>query len=106
MAYVTKEHPAGLHWNYGQGPTPLGYRRADRKRTADAHPFGDFYKLIHGGVARYYSCSVDLGGAVAKQARALVDAYNELVTVIEAASSKVMPPGDGAGELRMLLMSV
>lgn len=104
--YVTKEHPAGLRWNYASGATPLGYRRAEQKVAADAHPFGDFYKLIHNGVAKYYTCSRELGGAVAKQADALLGAYQELAKAIEVASNKPPPAGTGGGELRMLLMSV
>lgn len=104
--YVSKEHPAGLRWNYASGATPLGYRRAEQKIAADAHPFGDFYKLIHSGVAKYYTCSRELGGAVAKQADAIVGAYQELAKAIETASSKQPPSGTGGGELRMLLMSV
>lgn len=104
--YVSKEHPAGLRWNYASGATPLGYRRAEQKVAADAHPFGDFYKLIHNGVAKYYTCSRELGGAVAKQADAIVGAYQELGKAIETASNKQPPSGTGGGELRMLLMSV
>jgi hypothetical protein len=106
VEYVSKEHPAGLRWNYAQGATPLGYRRAERTVAADAHPFGDFYKLIHNAVTRYYTCSREVGGPVAQQADAVVGAYTELAKVIETASGKVQPASGGGGELRMLLMSV
>lgn len=105
VEYVSKEHPAGLRWNYAQGATPLGYRRAERNVSADAHPFGDFYKLLHGPIARYYSCSREFGGAVAKQAEHVVGAFTELGKAIEDASGKVRPTGTGGAELRMLLMS-
>lgn len=106
VEYVTKEHPAGLRWNYASGATPLGYRRAEQKVDANAHPIGDFYKLIHSGVAKYYSCSREFGEAVAKQAEAVVGAYTQLAKAIEVASNKAQPAGAGGGELRMLLMSV
>jgi hypothetical protein len=104
--YVTKEHPAGLRWNYANGATPLGYRRAERTIAADAHPIGDFYKLIHNGLSKYYSCSREFGGPVVKQAEAVVGAYTELAKAIEVAANKPPPAGAGDGELRMLLMSV
>jgi hypothetical protein len=102
--YVEKEHPAGLRWNYAQGATPAGYRRAERHVSPDAHPIGDVYKLIHGAVARYYTSSRELGGSVAKQAEAIVAAYIELARIVETASNSLRPPGIGEGELRLLLM--
>lgn len=103
--YVSKEHPAGLRWNYAQGATPLGYRRAERKVSANAHPLGDFYRLLHGPIAHYYSCSREFGGCVAKQAEHVVGAFTELGKAVEDASGKIRPTGTGGAELRMLLMS-
>lgn len=105
--YVNKEHPAGLRWNYTQGTKIEGYKRAERIVSPDAHPIGDFYKLIHGALTRYYTCSMEFGGPVLKQAEAIVGAYTELAKVIETASNKVRPaPSSLAAELRLLLMSV
>lgn len=102
--YVAKEHPAGLRWNYAAGATPLGYRRAERTVAADAHPFGDFFKILHGSVTQYYCCSKELGGVLAKQAECVLSCFVELGNVIETASSKTKPAGSGEAELRMLLM--
>jgi hypothetical protein len=104
--YVHAEHPAGLRWNYAEGAIPLGYRRVERKIDPNAHPFGDFYKIYHGALARYYSCSRELGGAVAKQAEGVVGVYTELAKAIEGASGKPRPSGTSEPELRMLLMSL
>lgn len=105
--YVSKEHPAGLRWNYTQGTNIEGYKRVERKVSPNAHPFGDFYDLIHGALARYYSCSLEFGGFVAKQAEAIVGAYTELAKVIETASNRLRPASSSlAADLRLLLMSV
>jgi hypothetical protein len=102
--YVENEHPAGLRWNYAQGASPAGYRRADRHLSPDAHPFGDCYDLLHGAVARYYTCSREFGGAVAEQAGVVVAAYTALAKIVETASNSLRPPGSGEGELRLLLL--
>lgn len=104
--YVEKEHPAGLRWNYAAGATPLGYRRANRTMAKDAHPIGDFYRLMHSALTEFVLTSRELGGTLAKIAEPMLNIYVEMAKVIEVASNKIHPPGDGGGELRMLLMPV
>lgn len=107
VKYVEKEHPAGLRWNYAQGATPLGYKRAQRTVDKDAHPIGDFFGLMHGALTVYVLRSRDIGGIVAKHADGVLSVYAEMQKSIEAASRAKRPvAAEGGGELRMLLMSV
>lgn len=106
VTYVEKEHPAGLRWNYAQGATPLGYRRARRNMRKDSHPIGDFYKLLHGGLTEFILVSRELGGVLNPISQYTQGAYEEMAKVIETAAGKSRPHGDVEASLRMLLMSV
>lgn len=106
VKYVEKEHPAGLRWNYAQGATPLGYRRAERNMRKDSHPIGDFYRLMHSGLTEFVLISKELGGVLSTIADYTLSTYEEMAKVIETASSRKRPKGETGGEIRMLLMSV
>ena len=106
VAYVEKEHPAGLRWNYAQGATPLGYRRVQRNLREDSHPIGDFYRLMHGGLTEFVLISRELGDIFDTISGFLLRIYEELALVIEAASAKTRPRDDMETNLRMLLMPV
>lgn len=106
VTYVEKEHPAGLRWNYAQGATPLGYRRAQRNLRKDAHPVGDFYRLMHASLTEFVLVSRELGGRLKTASQYLLGAYEEMAKAIETASGRVKPPGDLTAHLKMLLISV
>lgn len=106
-SYVEKEHPAGLRWNYAAGAVPLGYKRASRKISPDAHPFGDWLYLMHGGLTVHVLVAREIGGLLSKGADGLMALYYEMLKAIESASGQLRPNVEGGGgELRMLLMSV
>lgn len=104
--YVEKEHPAGLRWNYAQGATPLGYRRAQRNVQKDSHPIGDFYRLMHGGVTEFYLLSHELGDPLKRLSEYTLGAYEEMAKAIETASNRTRPHGNTSAVLKMLLISV
>lgn len=104
--YVEKEHPAGLRWNYAQGATPLGYRRAQRNMRKDSHPIGDFYRLMHSGLTEFILISRELGGVLTVISNYLQLIYEEIAKVVESASGRVRPRSDIDATLRMFLMPV
>lgn len=106
VEYVEKEHPAGLRWNYAQGATPQGYRRAQRNLRKDSHPIGDFYRLMHGALTEFILVSRELGGPLIKVSEFTLGVYEELAKAIETASSRTRPQGNQSAELKMLLVSV
>lgn len=104
--YVEKEHPAGLRWNYAQGATPAGYKRASRNLGKDSHPIGDFYKIMHSGLTEYIVVSKELGGTLKTISDYTLGVYEEMAKVVETASGKSRPTEDTDATLRMMLMSV
>eukprot|EP00178_Gracilaria_changii_P006376 TRINITY_DN209_c0_g1_i1.p1 TRINITY_DN209_c0_g1~~TRINITY_DN209_c0_g1_i1.p1 ORF type:complete len:521 (-),score=63.81 TRINITY_DN209_c0_g1_i1:1102-2664(-) len=106
VKYVEKEHPAGLRWNYAQGSTPLGYRRAKRVMRKDSHPIGDFYQLMHSGLTEFILLSREMGGALSTISGYTQGTYEEMAKVIETASNRTRPRTDMEAALRMLLVSV
>lgn len=106
VKYVEKEHPAGLRWNYAQGSTPLGYRRAKRVMRKDSHPIGDFYQIMHGGLTEFMLVCRELGGPLPKISSLTQSAYEEMAKMIEVASSRKRPRTDTDAALRMLLASI
>lgn len=104
--YVEKDHPAGLRWNYAQGATPLGYRRAQRNIRKDSHPIGDFYRLMHGSLTEFALISEELGGPLKPVSEHTLSAYEEMAKAIENASIRTRPHGNTTAVLKMLLISV
>ncbi|PXF48651.1 hypothetical protein BWQ96_01503 [Gracilariopsis chorda] len=106
VKYVEKEHPAGLRWNYAQGSTPLGYRRAKRILRKDSHPIGDFYQLMHSGLTEFILLSRELGGVLTSISAYTQSTYEEMAKMVETASKRKRPRSDVEAALRMLLVSV
>lgn len=104
--YVEKEHPAGLRWNYAQGATPLGYRRAQRKLRKDSHPIADVYRLMHSGLTEFICVSRELGAPLKQISECTQGIYEEMANVIEVAAGKIKPQHGNEGELKMMLKSV
>lgn len=106
VEYVEKDHPAGLRWNYAEGATPLGYRRAQRNVRKDSHPIGDFYRLMHGALTEFALVCYEFGKPLKTISDFTVGAYEEMAKAIETASGRVKPEGDPTAAMKMLLISV
>lgn len=106
VEYVEKEHPAGLRWNYAQGATPLGYRRAQRNVRKDSHPIGDFYRLMHSALTEFVLICCEFGKPLKTISDFTIGAYEEMAKAIETASNRKKPEGDPTAPMKMLLISV